>query len=97
MNGISWGNVGEEEVVVTVGEGGRMVVWQPQHNAFQVHTLPQSPELTVVEVNPKDRSQALVAANKNIALVNLKSGYYRKFAPVNIDIDLNQSSCHSNG
>lgn len=75
VNGICWGNVGGEEVVVTVGEGGRVVVWQPQHNAFQVHTLPQSPELTVVEVNPKDRSQALVAANKNIALVNLKTGW----------------------
>lgn len=73
MNGIGWGNVGGEEVVVTVGEGGKVVVWQPQHNAFQLHTLPHSPELTVVEVNPKDRSQALIAASKDIALVNLKS------------------------
>lgn len=73
VNGICWGNIDEEEVVVTVGGGGRVVVWQPQHSAHQTHTLPQSPELTVVEVNPKDRGQALVATTKDIALLNLKS------------------------
>ncbi|MPC23580.1 hypothetical protein E2C01_016637 [Portunus trituberculatus] len=73
VNGICWGNVDEEEVVVTVGGGGRVVVWQPQHSAHQRHTLPQTPELTAVEVNPKDRCQALVAATKDIALLNLKS------------------------
>lgn len=72
-NGICWGNIGEEEVVVTVGEGGLVVLWYPQHNTTKIHTLPQSPELTLIETNPKDRSQALVAANKDIALINLKS------------------------
>lgn len=75
VNGICWGSVDKEEVVVTVGGGGRVVVWQPQHSAYQTHTLPQTPELTVVEVNPKDRGQALVAATKEIALVNLKNGW----------------------
>ncbi|KAG0727047.1 Gem-associated protein 5 [Chionoecetes opilio] len=73
VNDVCWGTVDDELVVVTVGGGGRVVVWQPQHSVYQVHTLPQASELTVVEVNPKDRSQALVAATKDIALVNLKS------------------------
>lgn len=63
--------------MVTVGGGGRVVVWQPQHSACQTHTIYQTPELTVVEVNPKDRSQALVATAKEIALVNLKSEYLK--------------------
>ncbi|XP_045601247.2 gem-associated protein 5 isoform X1 [Procambarus clarkii] len=74
VNGICWGSIGGEEVVVTVSSGGRMVVWQARHGATRIHTIREFSELTLVEINPKNPSQALVAAEKDIALVSLKDG-----------------------
>nr|XP_053639247.1 gem-associated protein 5-like isoform X1 [Cherax quadricarinatus]XP_053639248.1 gem-associated protein 5-like isoform X1 [Cherax quadricarinatus] len=74
VNGICWGSIGGEEVVVTVGCGGRMVVWQARHGVTRVHTLHQFSELTLVEANPKEPSQVLIAAEQDIALVSLKDG-----------------------
>lgn len=72
---VCWGTVGEEAVVVTVGSSGRLVVWQAKHDVTRVFTLSQMSDLSVVETNPKNPSQALVAADKNIALVSLKGKY----------------------
>lgn len=75
MNGICWGNVGGEVVVVSVGGAGRMVVWQPKFGVHQLFTFRQFKEISLVEVNPKDLSQAVLAADRNIALVSLKGWY----------------------
>lgn len=72
MNGIAWGSVGGEEVVVTVGSGGRMVVWQARDSVTRIHSFPYMNELSLVEVNPKEPSQALVAVLKTVLLVSLK-------------------------
>ncbi|XP_042862152.1 gem-associated protein 5-like isoform X2 [Penaeus japonicus] len=74
VNGIAWGSVGGEEVIVTVGSGGRMVVWQARDGVTRVHSLPHMNELSCIEVNPKDPSQALVAVQKTVLLVSLKDG-----------------------
>lgn len=58
--------------MVTVGSGGRMVVWQARHRATHVLTINQMSDLSMVETNPNDPSLALVAAEKDIALVSLK-------------------------
>ncbi|KAK8720392.1 hypothetical protein OTU49_013354 [Cherax quadricarinatus] len=51
-----------------------MVVWQARHGVTRVHTLHQFSELTLVEANPKEPSQVLIAAEQDIALVSLKDG-----------------------
>lgn len=74
VNGIAWGSVGGEEVVVTVGSGGRMVIWQARDSVTRIHSFPYMNELSLVEVNPKEPSQALVAVLKTVLLVSLKDG-----------------------
>ncbi|XP_042238825.1 gem-associated protein 5-like [Homarus americanus] len=74
VNALCWGSIGGEEVVVTVGNSGRVVVWQARHGVTRVHTLHQFSELSSVEINPNEPSQALIAASKDIVLVSLKDG-----------------------
>ncbi|KAK3851599.1 hypothetical protein Pcinc_041767 [Petrolisthes cinctipes] len=74
VNGVCWGSVGGETVVVSVGGGGRMVVWQPKFGVHQMFTFKQFKDISLVEVNPKSPSQAVLAADRNIALVSLKDG-----------------------
>ncbi|KAK4309952.1 hypothetical protein Pmani_018450 [Petrolisthes manimaculis] len=74
VNGICWGSVGDEAVVVSVGGGGRMIVWQPKFGVHQMFTFKQFKEISLVEVNPKSPSQAVLAADRNIALVSIKDG-----------------------
>lgn len=74
VNSICWSRVGGEEVIVTVGGSGRVVVWQARHEITRVFTLHQFADLSLVESNPVTPAQALVAAEKDIMLISLKDG-----------------------
>lgn len=64
--------MGGEAVVVTVGSNGRLVVWQAKHSVTRVFSLSHMSDLSMVETHLTDPSHALVAAEKDIALISLK-------------------------
>ncbi|CAL4200563.1 unnamed protein product, partial [Meganyctiphanes norvegica] len=74
VNSLTWGYINEEDVVVSVGCGGRIVVWEPKHNATRIFTLSHHTNLNLVSVNPYDKSQVLIAADKVLIIVSLKDG-----------------------
>ncbi|KAK7082375.1 hypothetical protein SK128_007077 [Halocaridina rubra] len=73
VNGLAWGLYGEEEAVISVG-GNQMVVWQPKGGLMRTHTIHQVSEISLVEVNPGERTQAIMAAGNTILLTEIKGG-----------------------
>ena len=74
ITGITWAEVRGDNVLVTIGGGGQIVIWNPKENLRKVHILSYFNNLTLIEPLPHKPDQALIAADKVLVHVSLKDG-----------------------